>query len=235
MNHTCDYVAKPDLVYAIAPLIASIIVAILFAGVLLKLKRKTWKSPLRRFTIALTVSCVLYLFSFAVLIFSSRSKFKRNLNIARWQISYAVIRPVLDTYDILYSIAILATLLLQVVEPMLPEGVKGRLTPKVQHIMEATVHGAILILSFLCMISVPLTQGVSKYSDAFLSGCVSKQIITTPKFLVISFLATLLASIFFIIFFIIFVLVFFCRKFRHAYVISCQSKWMIIKLSVVFF
>ena len=82
------------------------------------------------------------------------------------------------------------------VGPTLPECMKRRLTPKVQHIMAATVHGAILILSFLCMISVSLTRGVSK------AGCLSKQIITIPKFL----LATLLASVF----------VFFCRKFRHA-------------------
>ena len=103
------------------------------------------------------------------------------------------------------------------VGPTLPEGMKRRLTPKVQHIMEATVHGAILILSFLCMISVSLTRGVSK------AGCLSKQIITIPKFLII-FLAILLASVFVESF-----------AMHVIHVISCQSKWMVVKLSVVFF
>ena len=209
----------------------SVIWVFLFGNVLFSLRIKTWNSAAKRFTIALTVSHLITFMSFAALELSLGSA---SGNLVGWHAMDFLIRhSFLDTYTGLYFIAAPVALMLQIGAPMLSEDWKRRLTPNIQHIVEGLVHGVTFTISVLIFIFVFIIDGATTFSEFLRSGCIPSQY-TSFNFVVDAHYAVLVLSLF-IVLSTILVVVCLCRKFRSAHTITRMSKWMIIRLIILFF
>ena len=208
----------------------SVIWVFLFGNVLFSLRIKTWNSAAKRFTIALIVSHVITFVSFSALELSLGSA----SHLVGWHAMDFLIRhSFLDTYTAMYFIAAPVALMLQMGAPMLSEDWKRRLTPNIQHILEVLVHGVTFTISVLIFIFVLIIDGVSTFSEFLRSGCIPSQY-TSLNFVVDAHSAVLVLSLFIVVSTIV-VVVCLCRKFRSAHTITRMSKWMIIRLVILFF
>ena len=147
----------------ILQLVVALFCISLVVCLLLRLKGRVWDSSAKRFTLAVMVCFTLSFLNNAALFFSIQ------YSPTRFYVAYFFINAcLLLAYD-LYLTAALVALLLQAGDPILPENLKKRFTPRMRCLTETVFQLLIPVLSLLN--TVPLFENSNDYYSFFKTGC----------------------------------------------------------------
>ena len=212
-NETWSQYRPTILAVGVIGTIGVILCGLILASLLLILKKKAWKSPVKRLGLALTISFAIYLLTSAAINLSTPPP-------AGLCTVYVFFDACWSTLSLLYFNTLLFALLLQVSAPIIPERWKytQRYIPKAIHI-EIILHTSVFILTLL----------ISIVTTSVVQNCCNASMVFYDVFASVSLALSALILVSTILIF-----GFFFHKFHRTRVVTTTTKWAVIKLSVVF-
>ena len=219
VNLTQEQCTEVALVIGIVNLVISVISLSPLLCLLLILKRKAWNSPVKRLSLIITTSIGL-----SELVYAS-VKFYNDFLPVLWCQAFDMFSSYFVFSIILYLTGLVSILLFQIGAPIIPEHWKQKLMSRLLF-LEVMIHILLPVLS----VTFAALEGFVFDNSASL--CKKRECGPENKYFSAMSYA-LLAFVVVVLFVTIIILVYFWVKFCKTRGITRQTKWLLLKLSVL--
>ena len=222
VNLTQEQCTAVALVIGIVDLVISVISLSLLLCLLLILKRKAWNSPVKRLSLIIATSIGL-----SELVYASVELYNDFLPVLWCQVFYMFSFCFVFSI-ILYLTVLVSILLFQIGAPIIPEHWKQKLMSRLLF-LEVMIH---ILLPVLFVTFAALEEFVFDYSASL---CKKRECGPESKYFSggSAIVYALLAFVVVVLFVTIIILVYFWVKFCKTRGITRQTKWLLLKLSVL--